>query len=239
MLRSLPRGGAVGRAYRRKGQCLPLGATRRAPGPPCLCRAPPHTHSMPLECPNYGPVTTLVWVLLTEAARLNLSLSPVPSAEPGPQGPNERTRFRAAGTPWFRRSPGFWGGEGGSHPPWRALGSLVPAARTSGPAFLVFEFLPLQCGAGVLCCPRGLQPSGWGLCMGRAGVPSPWAGAAEWQRVGLPGGGLFQGRGAAFGCGSGWYKGWLGEGQGALMPLGFGGRPGPEEHIASTAPCLP
>lgn len=49
----------------------------------------PSTHSMPLECPNYGPVTTLVWVLLTEAARLNLSLSPAPSAEPGPQGPNE------------------------------------------------------------------------------------------------------------------------------------------------------
>lgn len=76
-----------------KGQCVPLGDMWRAPGPLCLCRAPPH--SLPPECPNYGPVTTLGWVLLTETARLNLSLSLAPSAEPGrpevpgPHGLNE------------------------------------------------------------------------------------------------------------------------------------------------------
>ena len=38
---------------------------------------------LPPECCNYGSVTTLDWVLLADRTRLNLSLSPVPSAEPG------------------------------------------------------------------------------------------------------------------------------------------------------------
>lgn len=43
----------------------------------------PPPHLLPAELRNYGSVTTLDWVLLTDRTCLNLSLSPVPSAEPG------------------------------------------------------------------------------------------------------------------------------------------------------------
>lgn len=43
----------------------------------------PPPHLLPPEHCNYGSVTTLDWVLLTDRTRLNLSLSPAPRAEPG------------------------------------------------------------------------------------------------------------------------------------------------------------
>lgn len=59
-----------------------MGLRRAGAGPLCL-HSPPVPDWLPPECCNYGSVTTLDWVLLTGRARLNLSLSPVPSAEPG------------------------------------------------------------------------------------------------------------------------------------------------------------
>lgn len=45
-------------------------------------QAPP-PHLLLPECCDYGSVTTLDWVLVTDRAHLNLSLSASPSAEPG------------------------------------------------------------------------------------------------------------------------------------------------------------
>lgn len=59
-----------------------MGLRRAGAGPLCLY-SPPIPDLLPPECCNYGSITTLDWVLLTDRTRLNLSLSPVPSAEPG------------------------------------------------------------------------------------------------------------------------------------------------------------
>lgn len=56
-------------------------ATVRQASVLCLYSPPPHL--LPPEHCNYGSVTTLDWVLLTDRTRLNLSLSPAPRAEPG------------------------------------------------------------------------------------------------------------------------------------------------------------
>lgn len=69
--------GSVAEVCPREGCWWPL----RAPGPLRLCR---HPRLLPPECCNYGSVTTLDWVLLTDRTHLNLSLSPAPSlAKPG------------------------------------------------------------------------------------------------------------------------------------------------------------
>lgn len=71
------RSGSVAEVCPREGCWWPL----RAPGPLRLCR---HPRLLPPECCNYGSVTTLDWVLLTDRTHLNLSLSPAPSlAKPG------------------------------------------------------------------------------------------------------------------------------------------------------------
>lgn len=48
----------------------------------CICAGTP-PHLLLPECCDYGSVTTLDWVLVTDRAHLNLSLSASPSAEPG------------------------------------------------------------------------------------------------------------------------------------------------------------